>query len=59
MTVPFIVEGVLLFIIGIFGLCGNISAIVKFATKKGSQKNFYFLMLALAIFDSVSSNNLL
>ena len=46
------VEGVLLMIIGTFGIIGNISAIVVF-TRQSLQKSFYGLMLSLAVFDLI------
>lgn len=44
------VEGVLLFIVGFIGLMGNSAAIFVFA-RQHVQKNFHYLMLALASFD--------
>ena len=50
--VAFIVEGVLLMIVGILGMVGNLSAITVFA-RQHLQKNFHALMLSLAVFDLV------
>ena len=44
----FIVEGILLVAIGLFGIIGNIWGIAVFSK---TQKCFHNLMLALAIFD--------
>ncbi len=46
----FIVEGVLLLVIGMVGIVGNVTAIIVFAREK-LQKNFHALMLSLAAFD--------
>jgi len=48
----FLVEGVLLILFGLIGTLGNISCIVIFS-QKSSIKCFHYLMLWLAIFDSL------
>ena len=50
--VAFWVEGVLLIIVGIFGIVGNLAAIAVFA-RQHLQKNFHALMLSLSIFDLI------
>lgn len=55
MSPTFILEGVLLFIIGLVGIGGNTAAIFVFSRKRRIQRNFHALMLSLSIFDMVSS----
>ena len=50
-SAAFVVEGVLLLIVGIIGICGNIAAIVVFGRRRRNQRNFHALMLSLAIID--------
>ena len=47
----FIIEGVVLSIIGIIGIIGNIGAIFYFSRSKRCQLRFYNLMLTLAVVD--------
>ena len=47
----FVIEGVLLTAIGLFGLFGNIAAIVYFGSSKRRKQRFYDLMLTRAIVD--------
>ena len=47
----FIVDGVVLTIIGTFGVIGNLGAVLHFGNTKRRQQRFYGLMLALAITD--------
>lgn len=49
-----VVEGLLLIIIGAFGLFGNGSAIIIFSRQR-IQRVFHHLLLLLAIFDTVSA----
>lgn len=51
-TKALIVEGIFLLIIGIFGIIGNVVAIVVFA-RQHLQKSFHALMLSLSAFDLV------
>eukprot|EP00093_Oithona_nana_P015158 15158.XXX_1229320_1231616_1 [CDS] Oithona nana genome sequencing. len=51
-TTALIVEGIFLLIIGIFGIIGNVVAIVVFA-RQHLQKSFHALMLSLSAFDLV------
>jgi len=48
----FTVEGILLILFGSLGILGNITCIIIFALKS-SPKSFHYLMLWLAIFDSL------
>ena len=47
----FLIEGVLLSVIGLFGVFGNIAAIVYFGRAKWRKQRFYALMLTRAIVD--------
>ena len=47
----FVIEGVVLTIIGIIGIVGNIGAVQHFAHKKRFEYTFYALMLVLAAVD--------
>ena len=44
----FVIEGVILTIIGVIGIVGNIGAVQHFAHKKRFKHTFYALMLVLA-----------
>jgi hypothetical protein len=48
----FVVEGILLCIIGILGIIGNVAAIIVFARQK-VQKNFHAFMISLSVFDLI------
>ena len=47
----FVIEGVILTIIGLFGIVGNIGAVLHFAHQKRFKHTFYALMLVLAAVD--------
>ena len=47
----FVIEGIILTIIGIIGLIGNIGAVFHFAQYKRFKHRFYALMLALSLID--------
>jgi hypothetical protein len=47
----FVIEGVLLAVVAVFGLTGNAAAIVAFSRQR-VQRNFHALMLALCAYDS-------
>ena len=51
-TIKLVFEGILLGIVGSFGLFGNTAAIVMF-TRIKRQTNFHRLMIMLAIFDTI------
>lgn len=48
----YVLEGILLLIAGLFGILGNIGAILVFSRQR-MQRNFHALMVALASFDLV------
>ena len=50
-----VVEGVLMGIVGVLGICGNISAIAIFWARfyKKSGHTFHHLMMALSVFDLI------
>ena len=47
----FIIEGVVLTIVGVFGIVTNIAAVLFFGAPQRRQQRFYALMLALAVVD--------
>ncbi len=47
----FLLEGVLLFAVGVVGLVGNVAAICAFS-RSDVQRNFHTLMVGLAVFDA-------
>ncbi len=47
----FLLEGVLLFVVGLIGLVGNSAAIYVFGRSK-LQRNFHVLMVGLSVFDA-------
>ena len=49
----FIIEGILSLFVGIFGLIGNLMAIIYFGTQKSRLRTFQKLLQMLAIFDLI------
>ena len=52
----FVVEGIFLAIVVGFGVIGNLLSLIKFC-KQRTQKLFHFLLVALAVFDTVPTNH--
>ena len=47
------IQGIFLGVIGVFGLVGNIGAVIYFSLKKNYKRTFEALMLWLAIWDNI------
>ena len=50
-TASFILQGVLLLVVGAFGMVGNVSSIIHFSRDQRYTKKFYAFMLSLACID--------
>ena len=51
LSFEFVVEGILLFVVGSIGLIANIAAVCIFLTKK--KHTFYGLMISLCVYDCI------
>ncbi len=51
-SMEFVFEVVLLSVVGVFGIVGNVAAVVLFS-KQGIQLKFHRLMMMLAVFDLI------